>query len=419
MNVFISIIAKCWTIYSQNRTCYTITCFVLYSTGVAASSLNAQSFSIPDQGARAAGQGKAFAVQADDPTAIYYNPAGLAQQTGTEVLVGGYALQFNTRYNGTDISDTHRESYFIPHFYAASDLGTSDWRVGLGVNNSYGLGVKWDSDGPLGTTVTSAKLAVLNVAPTVSYRISDQWSVGGSINVYRGEIERKARPLLAPGVQGDFKFDGSGWAIGATIGVLWKPHKQHGFAVVYRSPFTMELSGNARLQDPHGNNLGSGAAEIKLHHPQRLTVGYAFRPNDRLKLEFNSTWSDWTRLRDVPLVSSDPFLGSTPPEQFHLRHSFSYRIGAEYQVDPLWSVRAGYGFFQSASPDRTFTPLIPDLNSHAFSAGFGYATDRWGFDVAYQFILRPRRNITESVNSPPGSYRDHTHGLMASITLKF
>ena len=45
-------------------------------------------FDNPDQDARATGQGEAFVAQADDASAIYYNPAGLTQIKGTEFTSG-------------------------------------------------------------------------------------------------------------------------------------------------------------------------------------------------------------------------------------------------------------------------------------------------------------------------------------------
>ena len=43
-------------------------------------------FEIPDNGTQALGRGGAFVAKASDPTAIYHNPAGLAQQRGTRLL---------------------------------------------------------------------------------------------------------------------------------------------------------------------------------------------------------------------------------------------------------------------------------------------------------------------------------------------
>lgn len=44
----------------------------------------AQALRFQPQGARAAGQGNAFAAEADDASAIHYNPAGLTQVVGIQ-----------------------------------------------------------------------------------------------------------------------------------------------------------------------------------------------------------------------------------------------------------------------------------------------------------------------------------------------
>ncbi len=53
-----------------------------------ASTSHATGFRITAQGAKAMGMGGTFAGQADDPSAIYYNPAGITQIDGTQVQVG-------------------------------------------------------------------------------------------------------------------------------------------------------------------------------------------------------------------------------------------------------------------------------------------------------------------------------------------
>jgi long-subunit fatty acid transport protein len=45
-------------------------------------------FAIDEQGAAAMGRANAFSAQADDPSALFYNPAGIGQLEGTEISVG-------------------------------------------------------------------------------------------------------------------------------------------------------------------------------------------------------------------------------------------------------------------------------------------------------------------------------------------
>ena len=54
------------------------------------------SFRILDQGAAAAGQSNAFTAQADDPSAIYYNPAGMMQLRGVQTYFGTTLLGGST-----------------------------------------------------------------------------------------------------------------------------------------------------------------------------------------------------------------------------------------------------------------------------------------------------------------------------------
>jgi long-subunit fatty acid transport protein len=59
-------------------------------------------YEFPDNGAIAMGRAGAFAAKADDGTAIYYNPAGLAQQDGLHVLIDTHLLVDSISFQRTD-----------------------------------------------------------------------------------------------------------------------------------------------------------------------------------------------------------------------------------------------------------------------------------------------------------------------------
>src|SRR4051794_23268608 len=89
---------------------------------------------VPMQGARAAGQADAFVAQADDPSAIHYNPAGLTQLRGTNVSVGAMGLFPAWTFDADSGPD--QSMYLpsvLPHVYAASDFGLDRWRFGFGL----------------------------------------------------------------------------------------------------------------------------------------------------------------------------------------------------------------------------------------------------------------------------------------------
>src|SRR3954464_15441638 len=88
-------------------------------------------FSIFEQGAKATAMAGAFAATADDPSAIFYNVAGIAQLRRPEVLFGGTIINFANQFAG-DPNDPfasgstghYRNHTFIPpNAYAVFPLG--------------------------------------------------------------------------------------------------------------------------------------------------------------------------------------------------------------------------------------------------------------------------------------------------------
>ena len=62
----------------------------------------AQGLAVPEQGARGMGLGGAYTALAADPSAIYYNAAGLAFLRGTQLYAGGMFVSPNTTFTGAD-----------------------------------------------------------------------------------------------------------------------------------------------------------------------------------------------------------------------------------------------------------------------------------------------------------------------------
>src|ERR1700753_4266917 len=115
---------------------------VLAVSGVAFGS----GFSIFEQGAKATAMGGAFAATADDPTAIFYNVAGLAQQRHAELLVGGTAINFSNEFTGDPndeftsgtTGEYRRHTFIPPNAYAIVPIG-SNLTFGVGVFSAFGL----------------------------------------------------------------------------------------------------------------------------------------------------------------------------------------------------------------------------------------------------------------------------------------
>ena len=102
-------------------------------------------FEMPDNGAQAVGRGGTFVAKADDGTAIYFNPAGLARQRGTRLYAGGnfffHSFSFQRAGSFPDDPNDARTPwgdrayplvsnasgpFFAPFLAVSTDFGTFD-----------------------------------------------------------------------------------------------------------------------------------------------------------------------------------------------------------------------------------------------------------------------------------------------------
>ena len=101
-------------------------------------------FLVFEQGSKAMGMAGAFTATADDPSAIFNNPAGITQLAGTHVTIGNTFIRNDQKY---DVDSYHEEmasrTFFLPHLYLTHEMND---RLTLGfgylhpIRHRHGLG---------------------------------------------------------------------------------------------------------------------------------------------------------------------------------------------------------------------------------------------------------------------------------------
>src|SRR5436190_17214408 len=156
----------------------------------------AAGFSIFEQGAKATAMGGAFAATADDPSAIFYNPAGIAQQRHLSVLAGGTIINFANEFSG-DPNDAFssgqkgfykRHTFIPPNAYAIVPIG-GNLTFGVGVMAPFGLRTDWDDPWIGRQASRDANIKVASIEPAVAWQSSSGvFAVGGGIEYRRGRV---------------------------------------------------------------------------------------------------------------------------------------------------------------------------------------------------------------------------------------
>jgi len=308
-------------------------------------------FLMIEPGARAAGMGNAFTGLADDGTAVFYNPAGLAFQTGHEVSLMhvNWLPQFGT--------DMFFEFGSYKHHVEA--LGT--FAVDITFLN-LGEQAGRDEEGNDTGSFSSWEGAISGSFGT---QLSENWAVGLKL--------RYIRSSLSPRGAGAEKGTGVGDAFAVGISTL------------YRLPFLPSLSIGANLA-----NMGPKLAYIDAAQadplPTNLRFGLAYKvvnsKYNRLTITADAMKLLVTRYKDrPPEKTSDPFYVAIVKAWYKDGVSREFEkiergLGIEYTYSDLISLRAGYYYDKEGK--RKFATFGAGIQYHLYRFDFGYVSAEEG-----------------------------------------
>ena len=358
-------------------------------------------FLIPNQDAAAIARGNAFAATADNPSAIYYNPAGISQIPGFEAQLG------DLNYLGIDVgydsfggahTDTKFDLLTVPQIYATYSPTNLPFSFGLGVYSPFGLGVKWPQDSPLRSLAIDSKLYFFTLNPVVSWQATKTLSiaVGPTINYARIKFNRGLTSL-----NDNFQFLGDDYAVGLTAGLLWQPLPKWSLGLDYRLATTMDFKGTSTYYPGAGPTF-SAATAASVPFPQTVSAGLSFRPTPKWNIEFDVDYINWNTLGTVTLSGTKNIFGFDLPLQLNWHDSWQYKFGVTRCFNDGWYASAGYFYSSDTASSADYTPAIPDTDLHVGSIGFGRNGEHWHWALAGQVIAGPVRTIyATSGNTDP------------------
>jgi long-chain fatty acid transport protein len=377
-------------------------------------------YRIVDQGAEATARGDAFTATADNPSAIYYNPAGITQLAGQSVLLGGYAIYLQTKYTNAGISTRTKDQIGLaPQIFYTNTLKNSPITLGIGVYAPFGLGLEYPDDNPFRAQALKGSIQDITVNPVIAWRINKFLSVAAGVTLNETSAELKTGlPLPFPAPGNYFDFKGSGYTTGFNLGAMWQPTVQHSFGISYHSETITDIKGHTTTfipQNPYFSEFLSQNADGRFVFPQFIQAGYSYRPTPDWNIEFDLDWTDWHSLKTVTLnqdVSGPQLI------PFNWQSSFMYELGATRYFAQDYHFSLGFVYSQTSVPDSSFSPAIPDSDRYILSTGLGWKKGRFSWDFAYQFAYGPPRAISNGLPSD-GDYRFISHALTFSVGYHF
>src|SRR2546427_1229789 len=372
---------------------------------------------IPNQDAAAIARGNAFVATADNPSAMYYNPAGISQLEGQNVQAGSlFYLNIYADYVSPSGEKTKNITKIIPVPQLGYTLTLKDmpFSFGLGVYAPFGLGMEWPENAPFRNAGLEAKLTYITLNPVVAWRPHSTLSiaVGPTFDYSEAKLRQGvALPSLFPLTQ--LVFKGDDLAFGFNAGILWQPHPMWSFGAKYFSATTLDYDGTASFNPPAPFLPPPMHTKTHLDFPQMAAAGISFRPTTNWNIEVDIDWTDWDQVKNAVI----DHVGTLT---LNWQSSFFYEFGVTRQLGKGYYASAGYFFSEASTPDKNYTPLVPDTDLHVGSLGFGYKGPRWTWALAGQIIGGGYRNVTGAADpSVNGKYKLFTPTVSFSVGYHF
>jgi long-chain fatty acid transport protein len=431
--------------------------------------LFAGGFALTGVGSRATSMGGAFRGMADDPSAMFWNPAGLGFMDEMSVGIGGTFIlpsgtwdSKNTQYvsvPGFESKEYEAEKSLrtFPNLFATMAKNPK-LKYGLGVFVPYGLGTTWDvyklptSYTGLGALTYAAgfpekelksSIAVIDIHPSVAYQIMPNLSAGLGLSVQYTTIELgkiSFNPALgATAYLQPFSSDMSGSGIGfsGNLGLMYKPTPCLSIGLAGKMPSTVAMEGDAEvyLWRPQpvvasAQKLGGKSdIETDLNLPGEVGLGLSYKVMPNWVVNLDYAYTMWSAVEEVKVKMKTPIVViptvitvSESIIDFQWEDTNRISLGTEYLMG-CNAFRAGFFMDESPIPEKTQTPTLSDIGTKISSnLGYGRNFGKFTVDANMQYVLFSERDIkavTPDVTPNNMEGRYNTNSISGNIGLSY
>jgi len=383
-----------------------------------------------------------------NPTALYYNPAGIAWSEGTHLFADGtFALRRATWEHAQSAHDvpepkgaeganygkaTLLNAFGAPAFGATTKL--EKLALGVGLFAPFGGRASWDrNDSFVGSAYPLAvdgvqrwhgyegALSFVYLTAGAAYQLGPL-SVGVSGNLVFSNVQSKQAKNVVLGDndidrEARSALDVSGRHGSFGVGLLWQAID--GKLWIGASYQSAPGIGEMKLTGSLTNSSAAGAAVDPVDFTQKMPdvyrFGARFRPRSDVELRLFGDFTRWSRMVQQCIALADRGCGvkqdgSPAPETGTVinlyrgwRDTISFRVGASRWISKELELFGGLGFETSAIPDETLDPNLPDAHTIAASAGgrFEILSRLW-LSVGYTHLqYLSRDNTGKSILDDP------------------
>jgi long-chain fatty acid transport protein len=339
-------------------------------SAVASTVVMAGGYKIPEQSLNSMALGAAYVAHTSGADTAYFNPANMAFMEDKQYVEGALTLA-HLPENDYVLMDpysghTEKENIVIPNaHYVANAIG--DFRWGVSLTAPGGLTKRWKT--PFQKAFAEEfTLKIIELSPSVSYKIMDNLSVGAGIRLIysEGVVKNDATGIGMP-----LKVDMEGDTVefGYNLAIAYRPTSDISIAATYRSNVDLNEEGTATI---NGYPMD---ASVEVPLPAALNIAVSKTWNDTFTLEAVYERTYWSTYETLQFVGTP--LPLTPK---NWEDTNTFRIGATMVMDKI-TMMMGFAIDETPVPLETLGFELPDSDAKIFSMGFRYQQSEnlsWG-----------------------------------------
>ena len=321
---------------------------------LAASTSMAGGLDLPTITASHQGTANANGAEANDPSVLYYNPAGLANLKGglrfsqgvSALLLSGKveADRNETRHGNTDATGPSNGGSPVGDDFATNGKPGSFWPAILGAGGAFvsmpvndmltaGVGIfapgggnlNFKSDWAGAYHIDSIAIELININPSIGIRFDDKHNLGFGVSVIGGHIRQKTqidvegvKPYLLKSAVDNGAVEVAGLdLLGPTLGTacnltlinaLANPLCSLGFNTAGNILVDPTSTGSARVE-MYGYGFGFNAGYL-FNINENTRFGLAYRSESKIKFRGDLEW-DLDNIKFNPLLEGSPLAEAT------------------------------------------------------------------------------------------------------------
>ncbi len=301
-------------------------------------------------GDRATGMGGAYTGVSDDPSGLYYNPAGIVYTTGRNLSASVNAY-YNTSKEYKNVIGgngwTRNATSLLPNFFGiVQPLGKLKFGFSYAVPDS----IKEDQDqtfgGNIPTTLGSPAIrytinfnnedSTYLIGPSIAGELTSSLSAGLTLYMYHRSNQTILNQLI---VLQDGRFEWSNQYIEKVergykpiLGVMWTPAEKLSIGVslakilVYSSSvMSQSIIKDANAATPNDFTIVDVGSSTRKKYPYELRLGAGYFPSSSLLVSADAAY--YTKVTDA--VNGDRV------------SVMNIALGTEYFLNKSWAVRGG------------------------------------------------------------------------------